>query len=113
MWPKKFYVGFCGNVDDFPVIMSYLSDPSSFKKPPKAGNVECLVLTDDKKLFTFTNPSQWLVLDNNKFYAIGSGMQYATAAMDCGKTPLEAVKVASKFDRNTGMGYTHFEASTK
>ncbi len=113
LWPTKFYVGFCGNVDDFPPVMAYLSDPTQFKKPPKSGNVECLVLTDDKKMFTFTNPSQWLVLQGNKHYAVGSGMNYAMAAMECGKTPLEAVKVASKFDKNTGMGFTHFEPTKK
>lgn len=31
-------------------------------------------------------------------FAIGSGCKYAMAAMACGKTPVEAVKVAAKFD---------------
>jgi len=34
----------------------------------------------------------------SKTFAIGSGCKYAMAAMACGKTPAEAVKVASKFD---------------
>lgn len=37
-----------------------------------------------------------------KTFAIGSGCKYAMAAMACGKTPAEAVKVAAKFDCFTG-----------
>lgn len=34
----------------------------------------------------------------SKTFAIGSGSKYAMAAMACGKTPAEAVKIAAKFD---------------
>jgi len=39
---------------------------------------------------------------NNKFAAVGSGSQAALAAMHCGKTPREAVKIAAKIDPSTG-----------
>jgi hypothetical protein len=35
-------------------------------------------------------------------YAVGSGMDFALAAMACGKDAEEAVKIASLFDPNTG-----------
>lgn len=38
------------------------------------------------------------------FGAIGSGKQYALAAMQCGKSAAEAVQVASLFDHQTGNG---------
>lgn len=36
--------------------------------------------------------------------AIGSGRDLAMAAMECGKTAMEAVLIASKFDTATGRG---------
>lgn len=38
----------------------------------------------------------------SKTFAIGSGCKFAMAAMACGKTPAEAVKIASKLDVYTG-----------
>ena len=37
-------------------------------------------------------------------YTIGSGCDYATAAMYCGKTAVEAVEIACLFDPNCGNG---------
>lgn len=38
----------------------------------------------------------------SKTFAIGSGCKFAMAAMACGKTPAEAVRIASKLDVYTG-----------
>ena len=38
------------------------------------------------------------------FYAIGSGREYAMAAMHCGKTAAEAVEIAAVYDLYTGGG---------
>lgn len=111
IWPTKFYVGMCGDVDSFPDVIEWLGDPTS-RKPPKATGGDFLVLTEDKKIFTFKNPSKWIAV-NQSFYAVGSGMNYAMSAMECGKTAIEAVKVASKFDLYTGMGVTHFDVGKK
>lgn len=106
LWPNKFYVGLCGNVDAFPNIINWLSDPTG--KPPKDASGDFLVLTEDKKIFTFKNPANWIAI-NQDFYAVGSGMPFAMSAMSCGKTALEACKIANKFDMYTGMGYTHVD----
>jgi ATP-dependent protease HslVU (ClpYQ) peptidase subunit len=37
----------------------------------------------------------------NDFWAIGTGANYAIAAMHLGKTPLEAVKIACKYDTSS------------
>jgi hypothetical protein len=108
LWPKKFYVGMCGNVDEFPDILQFLYDPAAMKKAPKGNGGECVVLTEDRKIFTFKSPSKWIHVEQ-PFYAVGTGMNYAMSAMECGKTAIEAVKVASKFDLYTGMGVTHFD----
>ena len=39
---------------------------------------------------------------NEHFYAIGSGRDYALAAMHLGKSAINAIKVAAVFDINTG-----------
>lgn len=42
------------------------------------------------------------------FFAIGSGREYATAAMYCGQTAVGAVQVASMFDIGSGQGVDFF-----
>ncbi len=41
---------------------------------------------------------------NRRFFAIGSGRDFAYAAMYLGKTAEEAVRVAMEFDNGTGLG---------
>lgn len=43
-------------------------------------------------------------------WAIGSGGDYAMAAMYCGKNAVEAIDIASELDSDTGLGvdYVHF-----
>lgn len=108
IWPTKFYLGLCGDLDSFSDVISYLTDPTDFKRAPRGTGGDFLVLTGDKKLFTFKSPAKWMAIDS-PFYAVGTGMNYAMSAMDCGKTALQAVKVASKYDIYTGMGFKSFD----
>lgn len=39
---------------------------------------------------------------SDKYIAIGSGAEFAIAAMDCGKSAVDAVKIASRRDPHTG-----------
>lgn len=39
------------------------------------------------------------------FYAIGSGADFAIAALDLGKSPVDAVKLACKWDISCGLPY--------
>lgn len=103
---KRAFIGFAGNADSFGEIISFLHDPTG--KPPKCRGVEMLMLTDKGRIMHGTNLSNWLYIQD-KHYAIGSGMQYAQAAMASGKSPFEAVKVASKFDPMTGMAFNKLE----
>lgn len=110
IYPKPFYVGFAGSVTAGQAGLNWLIDPVG--KPPKSGGAEFVVLTQDKKMFTFTNPASWIAI-TDQHYSIGSGSQYAAGAMQAGKSPLEAVKIASKFDPNTGNGYKTFSTNEK
>ena len=99
---RRAFLGFAGNADVFSNVVGWLHDPTG--KPPKCRDIEMLMLTDKGTIMHGTNLSNWTEICN-PHYAIGSGMQYAQAAMSLGKDPYEAVRVASKHDAMTGMGY--------
>jgi hypothetical protein len=106
IYPKRFMFGMAGNLRCFPDALEFFADPEN-NKPPKGG-LEGVVLTEDKKIFMFERADNWILLTDNK-YAIGSGMNYAIAAMEAGKEPIDAVKIASKFDPSTGLGFKKLE----
>lgn len=103
---KRVLVGFCGNVDSFADAIQWLHQPE--ESPPKVKGIEMIMLNDRHEIYHATNLRNWTRL-TDKFFAVGSGMQYAMAAMEAGKTPLEAVKIASKYDANTGNGFNSIE----
>jgi ATP-dependent protease HslVU (ClpYQ) peptidase subunit len=103
---NKVLVGFCGNAMPIDRAVKWLWEPTT--KPPKLKNMEVVMLTDKKEIY-HGNDFRSLLKVEDKFMAIGSGMQYALAAMHSGKTPLEAVKIASKFDTMTGMGFNEIK----
>lgn len=99
------HIGFCGNADVWGNIVSYLSLPEG--KPPKIRDVELLML-NEQGMYHGTNLSNWLKIEES-YFAIGSGMHLAIAAMESGKTPIEACRVAGKYDPSTGLGYRSYE----
>lgn len=103
---KRAIIGFCGNVDSFADAVGWLHNPDD--DPPKIKGVEMLLLNEKGHIYHASNLRNWTRL-MDPFFAIGSGMHYAMAAMETGKTPIEAVKVASKFDANTGKGFNSIE----
>lgn len=71
-----------------------------------------LVVFQDGSLNQYENtPDPITVL--NKQWAIGSGRDFALAAMHLGKTAVEAVEIACLFDTNSGQGvdYMTLEAA--
>jgi hypothetical protein len=71
----------------------------------KQADFLCLILTPSGlyEVDEFCRPD--LVLE--PFYAIGSGAKAALAAMHCGRSAVEAVRIASRIDPYTG-GRIHF-----
>jgi hypothetical protein len=101
----EFHVGLSGNLDQFCDILDFFLDPTGHKKAPVLKQGEGVILSADGKIWTFSNPTIWIGVDQ-PYYAIGSGMNFAMGAMAQGATPYEAVKHASKLDPMTGMGVT-------
>jgi len=98
-------IGFSGNADTWGEVVAWFYDTS--QKAPKCNGIEFLMLNSKHQLFHGTNLRNWMLLPE-KHFAIGSGMDFAIGAMTSGKTPLEAVKVASKHDSKTGMGFKEY-----
>lgn len=98
---EKVLIGFCGNADAWGHLVVWFDNPTT--KLPKFKELELLMLTGSHEIFHATTLDNWMYLDVNHF-SIGSGSHLAMGAMEAGKTPAEAVKLASKFDPNTGQG---------
>lgn len=84
-------VGCCGASGDEQLFIDWLEGEE--KKPKLQGGFGAIVL-DPKagpRAYFFDCTSD--KIEGN--YAIGSGAQFALAAMDCGRSPAEAVKIAS------------------
>lgn len=107
IYPKKFIVGLCGNIDTCLNVLEFFENPTTFKLPKGYKECEFVALTEDHKIYTFIDPRKWLEV-NDKFYSIGSGCHFAMGAMQTGLSPLEAVKAACKLDRSSGMGITYY-----
>jgi ATP-dependent protease HslVU (ClpYQ) peptidase subunit len=100
---KRVFIGFAGDTGSFGNILNWLYDPTG--RVPKLGNVDLVMLNHRHEIYTAISLTNWLQM-SQPFYAIGSGSEYAMGAMEAGKTPQEAIKVASKFDSSTGKGFT-------
>ena len=100
------YVGYAGALGECTEAIFWLLDPEG--KPPRTRKSDFLVLTNDKKLFLGESITTWYEI-GDQYFSIGSGMTFAQAAMASGKTALEAVKLASKFDPNTGRGFKSYD----
>lgn len=72
---------------------NYRVDPES--------HAELVILSEDG-LWTFGGPYGIKVED--PFIALGSGSEYALAALAMGATAKEAVEIASRFDNHCGLG---------
>lgn len=68
----------------------------------KDSNDPHLMVVDRLSLGIYRHHGGAFMRSHHKFFAIGSGRDYALAAMHLGKNSREAVEVAIHFDNNTG-----------
>lgn len=99
-------IGFAGRASGFAKFVAWCTSPE-IRKPPKLETIELLALTKEGNIFHGEGMRTWMLIDQ-PFFAIGSGSNFAMGALGGGKTPLEAVKIASKHDIHTGMGFQEF-----
>lgn len=94
-------VGFAGDPFAAEVFSQWLKDTDS--RTPDIGNeqFDAICIADNGRV-TFWNQSLAPMRVKADFFAIGSGGAAAMAAMYCGKSAVEAVKIACKVDPYTG-----------
>ncbi len=81
------------------------ADPQSFPQSNRTEDKCCciLVVTPEGRLLYFDNTPDPMTIENEQ-WAIGSGRDFAMAAMFLGKDAVEAIVVASALDTGTGNG---------
>lgn len=99
---NKAFIGFAGNASAWGAIVSFFALGAK-GNPPKCKNIEFLMLTDKNQMHHSLDLRNWIYIPE-KHFAIGSGSDFAIGAMSAGKTPKEAVVLASKHDIHTGLG---------
>lgn len=100
--------GIAGGAGDFAVLLKVIRWAEAgfnLKAKPDLpdsaeGSFEILCVRGDGSMFSLDETMEPMPL-TDAFLAMGSGSNYAVAAMHCGKTPLEAVEVAAQFDPGT------------
>lgn len=105
---KDFYIGFSGAVSEIEKYWSTIKN-KTFDELLEYGNP----FFDQEKagfqaLLVSSKYSCYLIGGRYKkihrgYHAIGSGRDFAFSAMHLGKTAIEAVKIASEYDVNTGF----------
>mgnify|MGYP005614956251 FL=1 len=102
-------VGWVGDAGAANELLAWLyagADPEKF--PPKQREdsaAKLIVITGPTGIRLYEGTPYPVLIEVDKF-AEGSGAQYALAAMECGKTAVEAVEIASKLDPSCGNGIT-------
>lgn len=73
--------------------------------PPEGDHHKtCVMIIDEKHRVWVADGRRIYTRINHPYWAIGSGADYALAAMHCGRTAAQAVRLASKLDINSGIG---------
>ena len=92
--------GICGNLD---LCMSFLLwRMQKLDELTLSADAEFAALEINEQGMWYWNGSLVPMPIKGKHYAIGSGAQYALGALDSGKSPQEAIRVASGRDEHTG-----------
>lgn len=103
---KKALIGFAGSTEEWGNVVNFIAMGGEGKLP-RLRHTELLMLNPEG-LWHSVSLSNWTKV-NDPYFSIGSGMQYAMGALASGKSPLEACKVAAKFDKSTGIGFKEFK----
>lgn len=76
--------------------------PEQFADLFDAGEDFGALIWDGKSLWECNRLCR-MVRVEEPYFAVGSGAQFALAAMDCGKSAREAVRIACRRDNNSGL----------
>lgn len=98
-------IGMCGKLDQMPILLDWFENGCVAESWPAFQRREdqCVILhiTPDGKCYRFNSCEIGYEIED-KFIAIGSGSDFAIAALYLGENAVDAVKVAAKFNPSTG-----------
>jgi hypothetical protein len=108
-------VGYVGNADAGEELLAWFcegADPSTFPEAQRGDEcaAELLVIRPDHTITTYERTPHPITYEDAQF-AIGSGRDYALAAMHLGKTARQAVEVACLFCSECGNGVDEVQGS--
>lgn len=69
---------------------------------PSVSSTHCIAIDKRRQVWVTEEKLVWVRVPSK--WAIGSGADYALAAMECGRSARGAITIASKFDQHTGRG---------
>lgn len=95
-------IGFSGRVRHIPAVLRWLKDRST-EKPKVDEHFSALIVDAHGRLWSLEDNLEFVRL-KCRYYAIGSGGDFAEGAMAMGASAAEAVRIAAKHDVNTGNG---------
>lgn len=99
-----------GDYGQIIAVKEWLENTDSQK--PNAADFAGLLVTSDGVLFRIEETLGRLPV-HEAFHAIGSGRDFAMAAMHCGRTAREAIEIASLYDVFTGGEVMAFDVDRR
>lgn len=93
-------IGFAGGVQCGEAFFAWYRAGCPTEKPELEDDFEGVAIRKGKCYFL--SKSLVMVEVKTKKYALGAGAQFAVAALHCGKTAVEAVKIAIRLNHESG-----------
>lgn len=97
-------LGFSGSALMQEPWFDWVENGGDFPEPPKDCGGNMLRIHLDGSFTLYCGDKYGTTYDAGQTFAIGSGADFALAAMEMGKTAKQAVKLACKIDLNSGLG---------
>jgi len=98
---ENYIMAFCGAIDEGQLFKSVLDEELKAKDCRISKGFGALVWWNDGSFEEYYDSLVGIPFQG-KFTAMGSGLEIAMAAMECGKSASEAVAIAKKYDITTG-----------
>lgn len=84
-------------------IQAFVDWLKGFRNMPVLTEIDFLCVDASGQVWCANQALQWLPV-HSKQWAIGSGADYALGAMAAGVNAVQAIKIASRLDVDTGLG---------
>lgn len=108
-------IGSSGKLADIVKVQRWAEAGFPADKPEfgeDGGEFECLIVTGAGDVFLLDEDMELMPFTDD-FIAVGTGGPYAVAALACGKSVEEAVKIAAMFDAHTSEPVEVFRVEPK